>query len=124
MKKSLLGQGEALVPHTRVELVIFCVRGRCPGPLDECGIGDNFTFEIGCKGTNILQHGKIFFIKKLQHIGFEHYIFPTTWPSTASKRPLPHPVQAKFPFRPASMGRTRPARVVVWCGLLHAAAGF
>lgn len=27
----------SLVPHTRVELVIFCVRGRCPGPLDECG---------------------------------------------------------------------------------------
>lgn len=27
----------ALVPHIRVELMIFCVRGRCPGPLDECG---------------------------------------------------------------------------------------
>ena len=26
-----------LVPHIRVELMIFCVRGRCPGPLDECG---------------------------------------------------------------------------------------
>ena len=25
------------VPHTRVELVIYCVRGSCPGPLDECG---------------------------------------------------------------------------------------
>ena len=25
------------VPHIRVELMIFCVRGRCPGPLDECG---------------------------------------------------------------------------------------
>ncbi len=28
----------ALVPHIRVELMIFCVRGRCPGPLDECGM--------------------------------------------------------------------------------------
>ena len=27
----------ASVPHTRVELVIYCVRGSCPGPLDECG---------------------------------------------------------------------------------------
>ena len=26
------------VPHTRVELVIYCVRGSCPGPLDECGV--------------------------------------------------------------------------------------
>jgi len=26
------------VPHTRVELVIYCVRGSCPGPLDECGL--------------------------------------------------------------------------------------
>ncbi len=55
----------AFVPHTRVELVIFCVRGRCPGPLDECGIcgvglADNranaagdFCLEIECKSTNI-----------------------------------------------------------------------
>ena len=28
----------AFVPHTRVELVIYCVRGSCPGPLDECGV--------------------------------------------------------------------------------------
>jgi len=44
----------ALVPHTRVELVIYCVRGSCPGPLDECGVpfcGD-FSLEIGCKDTN------------------------------------------------------------------------
>ena len=27
----------ALVPHIRVELMIYCVRGSCPGPLDECG---------------------------------------------------------------------------------------
>ena len=34
----------ALVPHIRVELMIFCVRGRCPGPLDECG--RSFNFEL------------------------------------------------------------------------------
>ena len=28
----------ASVPHTRVELVIYCVRGSCPEPLDECGV--------------------------------------------------------------------------------------
>ena len=32
------------VPHIRVELMIFCVRGRCPGPLDECG--SSFNFQI------------------------------------------------------------------------------
>ena len=34
----------ASVPHTRVELVIYCVRGSCPGPLDECGIIRRFLF--------------------------------------------------------------------------------
>ena len=34
----------AFVPHTRVELVIYCVRGSCPGPLDECGIIRRFLF--------------------------------------------------------------------------------
>ena len=28
----------SFVPHIRVELMIYCVRGSCPGPLDECGI--------------------------------------------------------------------------------------
>ena len=27
----------ALVPHAGVEPAIYCVRGSCPGPLDECG---------------------------------------------------------------------------------------
>lgn len=36
--------------------MIFCVRGRCPGPLDECG-----SFEIGCKNTSFLQTDKILF---------------------------------------------------------------
>lgn len=27
----------ALVPHIGVEPMIYCVRGSCPGPLDECG---------------------------------------------------------------------------------------
>src|SRR5664279_4591352 len=28
---------ESLVPHTGFEPVISALRGRCPGPLDECG---------------------------------------------------------------------------------------
>ena len=28
----------ALVPHIGVEPMIYCVRGSCPGPLDECGV--------------------------------------------------------------------------------------
>ena len=28
----------ALVPHAGVEPAIYCVRGSCPGPLDECGV--------------------------------------------------------------------------------------
>ena len=28
----------ALVPHAGVEPAIYCVRGSCPGPLDECGL--------------------------------------------------------------------------------------
>ncbi len=74
MKTSLFWGG--LVPHIRVELMIFCVRGRCPGPLDECGLmvsarltttparrGD-FSLEIGCKSTNIFETGKKKFILK------------------------------------------------------------
>src|SRR3990170_3639739 len=30
-------EGEALVPHTGFEPVVSALRGRCPGPLDECG---------------------------------------------------------------------------------------
>ena len=26
------------VPHAGVEPAIYCVRGSCPGPLDECGV--------------------------------------------------------------------------------------
>ena len=59
--------------------MIFCVRGRCPGPLDECGflvsalltttpqtVGfcGNFSLEIGCKSTTFFQTDKIFFQKK------------------------------------------------------------
>ena len=29
--------GTAVVPHTGFEPVISALRGRCPGPLDECG---------------------------------------------------------------------------------------
>ena len=51
----------ASVPHTRVELVIYCVRGSCPGPLDECGsLLDDFSLEIGCKITNFFSVDKIF----------------------------------------------------------------
>ena len=57
MKTSLFWGG--FVPHIRVELMIFCVRGRCPGPLDECGS----FLEIGCKNTNFFETGKIFFQK-------------------------------------------------------------
>jgi hypothetical protein len=34
-----IGSGErrGLVPHTGFEPVISALRGRCPGPLDECG---------------------------------------------------------------------------------------
>ena len=28
----------AFVPHIGVEPMIYCVRGSCPGPLDECGV--------------------------------------------------------------------------------------
>ena len=50
------------VPHIRVELMIFCVRGRCPGPLDECGFYNrDFTLEIGCKSTTFFHSGKIIF---------------------------------------------------------------
>ena len=31
--------GESVVPHTGFEPVISALRGRCPGPLDECGAG-------------------------------------------------------------------------------------
>ena len=31
--------GESLVPHTGFEPVVSALRGRCPGPLDECGAG-------------------------------------------------------------------------------------
>ena len=55
MKTSLFWGG--FVPHIRVELMIFCVRGRCPGPLDECGS----FLEIECKSTNFFETGKIFF---------------------------------------------------------------
>lgn len=48
------------VPHTRVELVIYCVRGSCPGPLDECGFSGDFPFEIGCKITTFFRYGKLF----------------------------------------------------------------
>ena len=50
----------ALVPHTRVELVIYCVRGSCPGPLDECGFLGDFPFEIGCKITTFFRSGQLF----------------------------------------------------------------
>ena len=33
------GSGMKLVPHTGFEPVISALRGRCPGPLDECGTG-------------------------------------------------------------------------------------
>ena len=50
----------ASVPHTRVELVIYCVRGSCPGPLDECGsLLDDFSLKIGCKNTNFFSVDKI-----------------------------------------------------------------
>ncbi len=32
-------EGATLVPHTGFEPVISALRGRCPGPLDECGAG-------------------------------------------------------------------------------------
>src|SRR6266550_1585632 len=33
------GCGGGVVPHTGFEPVISALRGRCPGPLDECGAG-------------------------------------------------------------------------------------
>ena len=41
----------ALVPHTRVELVIYCVRGSCPGPLDECG--SYWTISLSKSGAKV-----------------------------------------------------------------------
>jgi hypothetical protein len=35
--------GRVLVPHTGFEPVISALRGRCPGPLDECGLGTTTT---------------------------------------------------------------------------------
>ena len=65
MKTSLFWGG--FVPHIRVELMIFCVRGRCPGPLDECGsFLDTFSFKSECKDTNILETDKIFYENILQ----------------------------------------------------------
>ena len=69
MKTSLFWGG--FVPHIRVELMIFCVRGRCPGPLDECGR----FLEIGCKSTNIFETGKIFFQKTSHLTVFKQDIF-------------------------------------------------
>ena len=45
----------AFVPHIRVELMIFCVRGRCPGPLDECGL------KTGAKVRTFFKLTKLFF---------------------------------------------------------------
>src|SRR5687767_2894895 len=35
----ITGIGGGVVPHTGFEPVISALRGRCPGPLDECGTG-------------------------------------------------------------------------------------
>ena len=39
-----------------------------------CAAGD-FSFEIGCKSTNIFQYGQIFLKKTLHHTGYEYNIF-------------------------------------------------
>ena len=61
----------AFVPHIRVELMIFCVRGRCPGPLDECGS----SLEIGCKSTHFFHTDKIFFTNIIYHNDCQCNIF-------------------------------------------------
>ena len=37
-KKATDKDSIAFVPHIGVEPMIYCVRGSCPGPLDECGV--------------------------------------------------------------------------------------
>jgi len=41
--------------------MIYCVRGSCPGPLDECGFFRRFPFEIECKDTTFFPIGKFFY---------------------------------------------------------------
>lgn len=38
IKKATEKDSIAFVPHIGVEPMIYCVRGSCPGPLDECGV--------------------------------------------------------------------------------------
>ena len=53
----------ALVPHIRVELMIYCVRGSCPGPLDECGSSVFSTSKTFAK-IRIIFELAIFFFNK------------------------------------------------------------
>ena len=74
-----------LVPHIRVELMIFCVRGRCPGPLDECGS----SIEIGCKSTHFFHTDKIFFANILYRDDCQHNIFHHTFIQGMTNSVLP-----------------------------------
>ena len=63
------------VPHTRVELVIYCVRGSCPGPLDECG--SFWTISLSKSGAKVQLFFELanFCIKK--NITIHHNTFAT-----------------------------------------------
>ena len=56
-----------LVPHRGFEPRIVAVRGRCPGPLDECGLFRKGGLPVGsrpfsiCKDSNVCRTGQIFF---------------------------------------------------------------
>ena len=80
-----------MVPHIRVELMIFCVRGRCPGPLDECGIC--WTISLSKSGAKVhifLILTKYFFKKSYIGLFFnDKNLHITFYP--LSKKALPYP---------------------------------
>ncbi len=88
-----------LVPHTRVELVIYCVRGSCPGPLDECG--SYWTISLSKSGAKVQLFFEItsFCIKKifpitithLQQDGYYKKYLPRHTMATVQNRQNNHP---------------------------------
>ena len=84
--------------------MIFCVRGRCPGPLDECGIvwflSDTFSVESECKSTNIFRTDKIFFQTFSHFVKCQSNKFSSSHIQPHAKRPS-HPYPQPF-FTPSS----------------------
>ena len=94
------------VPHIRVELMIFCVRGRCPGPLDECG-SSFFAFnhfllsKAGAKIRTFLNLTKYFFKLLCKTLYIRTILFNTHTPNARHFAPQRQPNGTNFtPLRP------------------------